>query len=83
MPIFCQTCESRLVLYRRNEEVTGADSSLRRWNWRFPMTTLCFWKNVFPALRVGCAVLGNDVLTVGAVDEIELQAAFDYAESIR
>ena len=30
---------------------------------------------------VGCAVLGNDVLTVGAVDEIELQSGFfDYTE---
>ena len=29
--------------------------------------------------EVGCAVLGNDVLTVGAVDEIELQSGFfDY-----
>ena len=29
----------------------------------------------------GCAVLGNDVLTVGAVDEIELQSGFfDYTE---
>ena len=31
--------------------------------------------------EVGCAVLGNDVLTVGAVDEIELQSGFfDYTE---
>ena len=32
--------------------------------------------------EVGCAVLGNDVLTVGAVDEIELQSGFfDYTEN--
>ena len=32
-------------------------------------------------VEVGCAVLGNDVLTVGAVDEIELQSGFfDYTE---
>lgn len=31
--------------------------------------------------EVGCAVLGNDVLTMGAVDEIELQSGFfDYTE---
>ena len=31
--------------------------------------------------EVGCAVLGNDVLTVGRVDEIELSGGFfDYAE---
>ena len=34
-----------------------------------------------PGFEVGCAVLGNDVLTVGAVDEIELsQGFFDYEE---
>ena len=34
-----------------------------------------------PGFEVGCAVLGNDVLTVGAVDEIELAAGFfDYEE---
>ena len=34
-----------------------------------------------PGFEVGCAVLGNDVLTVGAVDEIELQSGFfDYTE---
>ena len=34
-----------------------------------------------PGFEVGCAVLGNDVLTVGAVDEIELAAGFfDYDE---
>lgn len=34
--------------------------------------------------EVGCAVLGNDVLTVGAVDEIELQSGFfDYTEKYR
>ena len=33
------------------------------------------------SFEVGCAVLGNDVLTVGAVDEIELQSGFfDYTE---
>ena len=34
-----------------------------------------------PGFEVGCAVLGNDALTVGAVDEIELsQGFFDYEE---
>ena len=34
-----------------------------------------------PGFEVGCAVLGNDELTVGAVDEIELsQGFFDYEE---
>ena len=34
-----------------------------------------------PGFEVGCAVLGNDVLTVGAVDEIELaQGFFDYEQ---
>ena len=34
-----------------------------------------------PGFEVGCAVLGNEALTVGQVDEIELaQGFFDYAE---
>ena len=34
-----------------------------------------------PGFEVGCAVLGNEELTVGAVDEIELaQGFFDYTE---
>ena len=34
-----------------------------------------------PSFEVGCAVMGNDQLTVGAVDEIELaQGFFDYRE---
>ena len=34
-----------------------------------------------PGFEVGCAVMGNDQLTVGAVDEIELaQGFFDYRE---
>ena len=34
-----------------------------------------------PGFEVGCAVLGNDVLTVGAVDEIELsEGFFNYEE---
>ncbi len=34
-----------------------------------------------PGFEVGCAVLGNETLTVGAVDEIELsQGFFDYTE---
>ena len=34
-----------------------------------------------PGFEVGCAVLGNDALTVGAVDEIELsQGFFNYEE---
>lgn len=38
-------------------------------------------EEVVPGFEVGCAVLGNDALTVGAVDEIELsQGFFDYEE---
>ena len=34
-----------------------------------------------PGFEVGCAVLGNDVLTVGLVDEIELSGGFfNYTE---
>ena len=38
-------------------------------------------EEAIPGFEVGCAVLGNDDLTVGAVDEIELaQGFFDYTE---
>ena len=34
-----------------------------------------------PGFEVGCAVMGNDILTVGEVDEIELEDGFfDYTE---
>ena len=38
-------------------------------------------EEAIPGFEVGCAVLGNEVLTVGAVDEIELsQGFFNYEE---
>lgn len=38
-------------------------------------------EEAIPGFEVGCAVLGNETLTVGAVDEIELsQGFFDYTE---
>lgn len=38
-------------------------------------------EEAIPGFEVGCAVLGNDVLTVGAVDEIELaRGFFNYEE---
>lgn len=38
-------------------------------------------EEAIPGFEVGCAVLGNDVLTVGRVDEIELSSGFfDYTE---
>ncbi len=38
-------------------------------------------EEAIPGFEVGCAVLGNETLTVGAVDEIELSGGFfDYTE---
>lgn len=38
-------------------------------------------EEAIPGFEVGCAILGNDTLTIGEVDEVELQQGwFDYTE---
>lgn len=47
----------------------------------FAHDTAITLEEAIPGFEVGCAVMGNETLTIGAVDEIELSAGFfDYDE---
>ena len=62
----------------RVEGPAGLDAAVRE---AFCHDSEILLEEAVPGFEVGCAVLGNDVLTVGAVDEIELAAGFfDYEE---
>ena len=68
--------DSHIVIIGYEEEPEQPEQLPKALETAFAHDTEIVLEEAIPGFEVGCAVMGNETLTVGAVDEIELSAGF-------